>query len=184
MSYAVPSDLIARYDARRLGDLVNDTGVRVLSGALNSDPNIQAALDDASGLLDAAIQRGQRYSPVDIATIMAATTGGTLWNSRQLLIRLVCDLAYSLLTARRGYNSTDTAAQNPRYVEALRIIGQLETGEMIFCTQGALAAGVPVPGVVISQNVGLVSSLSRIFGYLGVYPGQNQPMRSSFNRDS
>jgi phage gp36-like protein len=184
MSYATPSDMSARYDARRLGDLVGDDGLRVPAANLPANSALQTALDDASGMVDSEIQRGQRYSPIDLSTIMAAAPGDPLYSGRSLLVRLVCDLAYGLLVGRRAYNASDTQAQSPRYAEAVRILDRLGKGELIFPTQGALAAGVPVPGVVLSQNVGLISSLSRIFGYLGVYPGQNQPMRSSFNRDS
>ena len=185
MSYAIPADMLARYDARRLGDLVNDDSTRASTGALSTNANLQAALDDASGMLDAAIQRGQRYSPTDIANLIAAGGSPTnpLYNSYKLLVRICCDLAYGLLVGRRAYNATDTAAQAPRYVEALRQLQLLENGEWIFVTQGALAAGVPVPTVQLSSQIGLLSSISRLFGDLAVYPAQNYPLYSSFNRE-
>lgn len=184
MSYATPSDMLARYDARRLGDLVNDDGTRATSTALLTDPNLQAALDDASGMLDAAIQRGQKYTVQDIASIVAATTSSNpLYNSYKLLVRLCCDLAYGLLVGRRAYNATDTAAQAPRYVEALRQLQLLEDGEWVFLTPGAIAYGFKVPTPTISGSISLITSISRIFGQLAVPPSSNYPMYSSFNRD-
>jgi len=192
MSYAQPSDLIARYDVRRLGDLVNDDGTRASSSDLLNNNIIQMVLDEASGMIDAAIQRGQRYSPTDLATLLTATqisqpstniAAASLWNGQQLLFRLNCDLAYGLLVGRRAYSASDTEAQAPRYVEAMRLLERLENGEWIFTTSGALASGVPIPNVQISQNVQLLSSLYRVFGDLAISPYQNYPMYSSFNRE-
>lgn len=177
MSYAQPADIMARYDSRRLGDLVGDSGTRVTAALLGTDPNLQVALDDAAGMLDAAIQRGQRYTILDLTNIMGATpppagqpgqtgTPSQLWTSKQLLIRLNCDLAYGLLIARRGLSSTDNAAMAPRYTEALRILEQLSSGGLIFVTTPAIGAGLPVPAVTISQDINLLSGITRLFGDL------------------
>lgn len=176
MSYAQPSDLIARYDARRLGDLVKDDGTRATASALLTDTNLQAALDDASGMIDAACQRGQRYTPTDLTNVAAGSDplnpSLSLTNSQKLLIRLTCDLAYGLLVGRRAFSASDTNSQAPRYAEALKLLDLLEQGEWVFTTAGALAAGIPVTGVVISSQIGLISSITRIFGDLSVYPNQ------------
>lgn len=179
MSYAQPSDIITRYDVRRLGDLVNDDGTRASSTQLLSSPVLQSALDDASGMIDAACQRGQRYSPNDLALLTSATSGTPLWNSFQLLVRLTCDLAYGLLVGRRGYNSTDTGSQSPRYVEAMRLLERLGNGDWVFVTANALAAGVPIPQVLLSQDVSLISSNTRYFGNLNIWP--NPPGQNGFD---
>lgn len=193
MSYAQITDMTGRYDTRRLGDLLADDGTRVTVFTDNSI--LQMVLDEAAGMIDAAIQRGQRYTPTDILTILsaiaptpplnsqAAITAASLWNAQQLLFRLNCDLAYGLLIARRGMNASDTESMAPRYVEAMRLLERLENGEWIFATQGALAAGVPIPNIQISQNVQLLSSLYRYFGDLAVAPAQNYPLFSSFDRE-
>ena len=54
MSYASPSEMKARYDARRLGELVKDDGTKATPVQLDTDTVLQAALDDGHGLIDAA----------------------------------------------------------------------------------------------------------------------------------
>lgn len=168
MSYAQPSDMLARKDARRLGDLVSDTGVRVSSASLLTDPVLQAALDDAQALIDAAILRGQRYLPAELLALLPPATPTS---SYQLLIRLNCDLAYGLLVGRRGYSRSDTLNQAPGYEEALGMVEALADGQRIFPDiTGVPQAGVGLPAVTLSQNVALVSSLTRVFGDLTVDP--------------
>lgn len=187
MAYATPGDLLIRYDARRLGDLVHDDGTRASPSSLLSDPNLQAALDDASGMLDSAIQRGQKYTPLDISNLLAAAgnPASPYYNSYKLLVRVCCDLAYGLLVGRRGFNSTDTRAQSPRYVEALRQLQMIEDGEWIFLTDGGHAAsGVDVSQVPLTTAVPLLSSIRRVFGNLDIFPTNNYPEFSSFDREN
>lgn len=67
MSYATNQQMIVRYDARRLGQLVRDDGTVVSQTDLLGDPILSAVLDDASGLVDMVARTGERYSTDDLS---------------------------------------------------------------------------------------------------------------------
>lgn len=159
MSYAAGSDMVKRYDVRRLGDLVSDTGTRVVDPT--TDPNLQAALDDAAGLIDAALLRGGRYQPADLSGLPANSS------SQALLFRINCDLAYGLLLQRRDLTA-------PKQVEvAYGLLDRLAEGSMIFgAVQAAVNSGQPV-NVRLDFDVSLISSLDRVFGDQLVDPRNN-----------
>jgi phage gp36-like protein len=157
MSYATPADIQARYDVRRLGDLVRDDGTRATPSQLSSDANLQAALNDADGVVNAAVLQGQRYKVADLQSL----TG----NDQQFLIRICCDLAYGHLLARRGYTSDEMQKLAPRYTLAIKTLEQLSRGNLVFNVAANLAAGIGVIDTLSSQ-VSLISGVSRIFGDL------------------
>ena len=171
--YAQISDLLNCYDNNRLADLVVDGTARPASLAGNTI--LLAMLQQASGMIDAACQRGQKYSQTDLLNIASGfdplNVQINMQTSQALMVRLTCDLAYGLLVGRRGYSAEDSQAEAPRYAEALKTLKLLADGDMIFVTAGALAAGLPQSQVTISQRVGLLSGAARrYFGDLVADP--------------
>lgn len=174
--YAQISDLLNAYDNNRLADLVVDGQPRPSSLLGNSI--LSALLMQASGMVDMACQRGQKYSQTDLLNIANGTDPNNpqinMQTSQALMVRLVCDLTYGLLVGRRGYSAEDTNAECPRYAEALRVLKEIAAGESIFVTAGTLAAGLPNSQIVLSQNVGLLSGAAfRYFGDLIADPRNN-----------
>ncbi len=135
-SYAAPSDLLARYDARVIGDLAGDSGARIAVGSIPTNANVLVALEDASGDIDAALLKGKRYT----AANLVALTG----NSLAHLKRMCCQIAIAKLWERRVYMDADEeqgaeqAAKQAR--EAIR---KLQTGEEIFELELVVEAGLP-----------------------------------------
>jgi len=131
MSYAQPSDLISRFDARVLGDLAEDNGTRVSPSGLLTDPNVQTALNDGAAMIDMACQVGERYTQAQLA----ALTG----TDQAALFRLNCDLAFTYLCQRRGLKP-------PQYDEAYKrseeVLTRLKDGALIFNVAGDVGAGV------------------------------------------
>lgn len=121
MSYAAPADFLKRYDYRILGQLVTDTGTAVTPTALLNDPNLQAALDDASGMIDSAVLVSNRYGIADLT----ALTG----QDQAFLLRLTCDLAFVLLQERRGAVDVKDL---PQYQATMQTLQWLRNGERIF----------------------------------------------------
>jgi hypothetical protein len=153
MSYALPLDLLARYDVRTLGDLVNDAGVRQGVANLVTDPVIQTMLNDAAGLVNTAIQQGNRITSDDITNLQ--TAGGTGWS---MLVRLNCDLAYVMLCQRRGYASKELSLL-PQWINSNALLEQLRKGERIFDLVDAKQAGVAnwsFPGRTAYHNIQLM----------------------------
>lgn len=133
MAYASADDLVKRYDARTLGDLCSDTGVRVSEVALPTNPKILAALDDASGEIDAALMQAKRYTTADLASL----TG----NSLAYLKRLTCTIAFAGLWNRRP--SVDDMDRDEALKQARQALDRLRRGENVFDLEDQKSAGLP-----------------------------------------
>lgn len=159
MILATPADLKVRYDIRRLGDLVRDNGTRATSSDLDSDTILREILDDAESVFYSALLVGKRYKELDIE----ALTG----RDANLVIRIVCDLAYGFLIMRRGFTEEEAAKLAPGFKLALAFLENLRHGDKVFNIEGAKEAGT-VARVVLSRRINLVSSASRLFGNLDI----------------
>lgn len=126
MSYATPEQFLARYDARVIGDVVSDTGEEVSPQELLDDPNLQAALDDATGDIDSSAIVGERYLPADLETL-AANAGS---NSRFHLIRICCDIALAYLLRRRPSKDPERDAAMMDLAESH--LEKLRRGDQLF----------------------------------------------------
>lgn len=129
-AYATPADLLKRYDARSVGDLVNDAGSRQTPTQILTDPNVLACLDDGAAYINAAAIVGNRYT---IAQLQALTGVDAA-----MLIRLNCDLTFGYLVLRRG----NDPRQLQSFVDAEKILGLLREGQLIFDVPASLAVGV------------------------------------------
>lgn len=164
MSYASPSDMLARYDTNRLGQLVRDDGTQATGTELLTDTILQAVLDDASGLIDGACLAGGRYLP-------DALTGLT-GQGKSFLLRINCDLAYGFLILRRGFTEAEASNLAPGFKLALQLIDKLKEGSFVFNVQANIEAGEPTPAA-LSSRMTLISSTTRLFGDLDLNPGFN-----------
>jgi len=153
MAYANPSDLVARYDERVLKDLASDTGEP--GDVAIGNPRVAAALDAASGYVDAAVQVGGIYTPEDLA----ALTG----NSLALLVDLTCELAMVRLMSARleKYGHEQVEAVRKRCEEYL---DRLRNGERLFGLDDQRDAGLPTidgPRAVDYQRLNLLPDRMR-----------------------
>ena len=163
-SYASPADILKRYDARTLGDLVSDTGLRVDSTALLADENLQAALDDASGEIEVALIQGRRYKVSDLT----ALTG----NSKNYLKRIVSQIAFGLLWERRPWSDEDQRQE--AMVGARKALERLRRGEHVFELDAPQDAGLPSvsePTISSYRTIGLTVDEAR----RGYYPARRFP---------
>jgi hypothetical protein len=131
--YALPSDLLMYKDARTIGDLAGDLGVRVTPSAILTNPNVLAALASSAGMINSAILIGNRYTILELQ----ALTGDDF----AFLVRINCDLAFGILIGRRG-NSPE---QDPDYKEAKMLLEMMRDGKAIFNVPGDVAVGTPAP---------------------------------------
>lgn len=134
-AYASAADLTARKDVRNLGDLASDDGVRVASGSLTGNAKITAALEDASGLIEAALLQGKRYSVADLT----ALTG----NSASYLKRLTCDIAFWMLWDRKPSHKPDDHGRVSAYEDYHKALEMLRKGQHIFDIDEVKEAGLP-----------------------------------------
>lgn len=159
---ATAADMLKRYDARMVGDLVGDSGVRVEGPDLLAHPNLDAALDDAWGEIIAALKRGNRYTQADLDSL----TG----ESKQFLIRVCCKIALRNLHQRRRWSEQDEQREVATS-EAQKAIAQLASGERVLDIEDVKQAGVPtihVPTVSSIKRANLVVDRAR----QGFYPAR------------
>lgn len=156
MAYASASDLIARKDSRDLGDLVSDDGVQVAENELADDAKLGAALDDASGDIEASLLRGNRYTTAQLA----ALTG----NSLAYLKRITCEIAMYHLLARRP----EANLERLEYYRKLRetFLEPLASGENVFDITDHLAAGAADVDGPTTQDYGNLNLVrDRVLNY-------------------
>ncbi len=132
-SYASVGDFLRRYDARSIGDLVADDGLRVAASSLTGNVIIGSLLMQASGRLEAACTMGERYAPTDLAAMVASST-----NMAEFLIGMVCSLTIELVYRRRP---TPEMQEFPETAEADRMLNALAMGKMILGFTEAMTAG-------------------------------------------
>lgn len=131
MSYATPAQLLQRFDARTIGDCVNDAGTRVDPTALLTDPIVQAHLDQASGEIEAALLMGGRYELIDLT--------GLTGNAAMFLVALCCDIAFASLWRRRVWDADDRGKAVGDSAKAE--LERMRRGEHIFGIDKVIDAG-------------------------------------------
>jgi len=157
MAYATPTDLTARYDARRIGDFASDDGTRVAEADLPQNEKVLTALDAASGEVEVALMQGDRYRISDLAEL----TG----SSREYLKQLVSDISFCRLYERHGW-SDEAASPDLTYKRSREALDRLRKGENVFNIAGHVAAGLAnmvtaSPSRVQLQRPTLMSEIAR-----------------------
>ena len=149
MARLTAAEFLKRKDARDVGDLVADDGTTVTPAGLLSDDNLAAAIEDAQGTVDAALQFGGRYSAADLA---ALTT-----TQEAYLNRIESELCMYFLLARRPSYSTEQLEYYAKLKDEL--LDPLRQGQEIFPSDAAIEASkadVDGPSVVdYEQNYNL-----------------------------
>ena len=162
-TYATGSQLLERYDARILGDLVADDNTQIAAAALPANANIVAALEDASGDIDAALLVGRRYSPDDLS--------GLTGNAAKHLIRITCDIAVSYLLRRRVQQDPERAGAQMQLAETP--LDSLRNGINVFGLDPQMDAGKPTttgPSTPDYNNLNLMRDRTRNY-----YPAKHLP---------
>lgn len=140
--YATQADLLARYDARTLGDWAGDTGSRIDPVSLQTDPTLLLCLQDASGDIESACLVSERYSPADLNILTN--------QSKALLKRLTCDIALGYLSSRRPDVDNPYGVQ---YALAMEKLEQLRNGQRIFSLLEQGQAGIVDDAVETPDDV-------------------------------
>lgn len=126
---------------RQLGDVVNDDGTRETSTAtFDANPRVNAALLDASGMVEMYCIKGNRYTVQDLQALVGA--------GRNILIRLVVELAWWNLSGRRFQRKEIP----PETAWAFSVLDDLASGAKIFPLQDQADAGNPSHGFMTHQD--------------------------------
>ena len=152
---AKPSDMLLRFDKNLLGQLVNDDSQQLTPLELLSDPALQAALDDAAGMILSALYVAYKYTATDILNVSDETAS--------MLRRLACDLAVVYICQRRGYGYED---KFPMVALSVQQIQLLRNGERVLSLGPNEQAGLAVAtraSVIQQARAGLVIANYRVF---------------------
>lgn len=152
--YANPDQMLARYDSRILGQLLQDDGTIVSEADQADHPLLIEALEDASGQIRSAAMVGKKYTAANLEDLARSRD--------PFLVRMTCGLALGFLYARR--QSTDNPPDEVlRYEEWL---ATLRFGERIFPIEENKDAGNVTHGYITDvtrSNLQLVGDENRYF---------------------
>ena len=177
VSYCSPQQALLFHDYEQIADLLRDgDDARPSRGGVLGSGMFAQLLLAASGKLESACLRGQRYNVEDLLAFSAKAAadsiaaGVPVYNAGwALLQKLVADLMFWELTQRR-----QPASANPDRVpgakEALATLEALKTGERIFpFLETQLASEQPSTVLPNPGGVGRLngSAFGRIFGSHG-----------------
>lgn len=167
MAFATAAQFVLRYDVRRIGQILSDSGTPVESGSISGNATITALLDDASAEILMACRAGKRYTQADLEAL--AVDADTLKANQ--IIGLTCALAWGKLVQRRGYPEEELNMLAAPYREAIQTLERLRRGELIFDIDGVDNAGVEVTGNLPLNNTLKDKLLSRQASrYFGCIP--------------
>lgn len=122
-AYAAVQDLENYRDWRQMADWISTNDQRGTQSQFESNPIVQAHLNAASGLVEAACLKGGRYNAADLQALTGV--------SQQFLIRLVCLSAIGSLS-RFKTRSKDEIKE----IEwAENLLAALAAGERVFSLQ-------------------------------------------------
>lgn len=131
-TYLPVTEFLKRCDQRSVGDLVSDNeNIRVQPAALQTDPNLAAALVDASGAFESAVFISQRYQ---LADFLALPNGSP---AQGLMYQILTQITLKYLYKRRPA-MTDPAVLS----EADHWLVMLSEGKVIFGFEETADAGL------------------------------------------
>lgn len=157
-NYLDPNEFTTFYDARRVGELLSDTGAEVAPGDVGSSQLLADLISAATGEINTVCLQGRRYTEQNLQDIL--TAGGA---TKQALNQLCADLVFGMLLARRGYGPDVMERLAPRYKAAQQTLEALYLGKKVFNLSDVIDAGVPHP-VKIGGGGYVPSRDNKLFG--------------------
>lgn len=156
------TEFLRRNDPRTIGMLATTTTTPITEAALATDTRLAAALEDASGIVESAALRGQKYTAADLALIRDSASMGAA-----LLFRIVSDIAWGLLWENRQ-NKAFNVPPPPSMERSLDWLNDLASGARIFPVQENMDAGHTnsqmVTPIEVWNRDGVVVQADRYYG--------------------
>lgn len=164
--YCTVDQFLVGFDVRTAGDYLGDAGVRLTSAEVATSTVLNALLMRASGMFEAAMLRGNKYTPADLAALAAANSGDGC-NASEYVAMIVGGLAGYLLFLRRPARFSQDQAPGSAQL-ALDAIDFLNQGGLILGFQETADAGQVQHHVETARDVehrnGATYQAGRYFG--------------------
>tara|TARA_R100000149_G_C5878573_1_gene142807 strand:+ start:923 stop:1447 length:525 start_codon:yes stop_codon:yes gene_type:complete len=142
-SYADHSDMIARYSAGLLGDLVSDDGARVPASSLAVNDKLIVALRTATGYIKAHLRQADRYTDAQLDGISDVSSAHYDLESAAMLADLTCRLAFWHLWKRKPWSDTHESARKQAEDDYKTTLDMLRKGTIILDDGVTPEAGKP-----------------------------------------
>ena len=163
MAYATAQQMLDRIDSRWLCQLILDDGTEGTTVDFLASTRVEAALEDAAGMILAYALQGGRYTTDDLDDLTGPSLG--------LLVRLNVDLAAALLAEARQVPLADIERTIPGYGRSMKFLEQLQLGNVIFNVELVIEAGSPK--LARNQAGYITCNAIRYFGDVVVTEAQN-----------
>lgn len=155
--YAMPADIREAHDFRQCGDFTNDDGTReTTAAAFDASAKVNTALMKASGMIESACLKGERYTVADLQGLSGA--------GRYFLVDVCVELAWWKINERRFAGKP----LPPETLWAFSVLEELGSGAKILSVQEAATAGRQDSDFMTAAdyaNLGLASyQARRMFG--------------------
>ena len=142
-SYADHNDMIARYSAGLLGDLVSDDGARVPASSLSGNDKLMVALRTATGYIKAHLRQADRYTDAQLDGISDVSSAHYDLESSEMLADLTCRLAFWHLWKRKPWSDTHESARKQAEDDYKTTLDMLRKGTIILDDGVTPEAGKP-----------------------------------------
>lgn len=171
--YCPPGNATDFIDARRLSQLLSDTGTPVPVANVGASSLLNTHLLLASNRIDGSLLEARRYTAAELSAF-ADTDQGVV------LRELCCDLAFGTILKRRRLTQPEWADLAESYQEALQRLELYRTGKLVLpLSDSKLDAGLPALVELGSGNNDPVLTTQRPWGVVDLSPvGPTDPQRN------
>lgn len=158
MAFATAADVVTRFDDRVVRDLLSDTGEPATD--IDTNPNLLAILNSASGHVLSAAISGNNYTEAEITALIAANGMGAA-----IVVDMVCQIAFCKMMRRRpGKFPPETIAGMEESVNEW--LTQLRQGKRLLPIDNhveASAVTIDGPTALDYQRLNLITSRTQNF---------------------
>lgn len=142
-NYATADNMIERYSAGLLGDLVSDDGIRVQASILSLDQKMIAALATASGLVKAHLRQADRYTDEMLEGVSDSGSDYYDVESAAMLADITCRIAFWKLWRRKPWSDAHENSMKQAEDDYNEVMDMLRKGVIILNIDSAATAGKP-----------------------------------------
>jgi hypothetical protein len=152
MPYLTPAQFLTYYDQRKVLEALSDTDEPVLIADYPTNEIILQLIANSCGMLDSALQTGNKYTRQAVEDICAAAASSDAAKKRAGPIQaVIAHLTWGQLQSRRGFGAADLSILAPMYEKAMDFIDKLTEGTAVLDLDANIQAGVPTSATIGTQ---------------------------------
>lgn len=149
------AEMMVRFDYRLLDQQLSDSNTVIGSTALATSTQLSDIITDAEGVVLSALFTAQKYTSDDLTNLTD--------DSAHVLKRIIADIAFIMISSRRGY---DYKNKMPMVQDSYEQLQKLRNGERVLDFEDNKDAGNTFSqevSFVTQSRAGLVTTSTRYF---------------------